>query len=700
MIRKRVAAIFVLCFLLLATVVLPVAASAYEGGSGITEGENNGVNAPTFDYAEDELDSPVVDVQVVEEATPLTWLGIAGVVLAVVAVGAFTVVYIMQDKKQKAQGKLRIGRWFIAGGVSLVFLAAGITGFCVNVGGEYNPYNFIGAAVSETVAPGTAGYTEELSLRKQLADFEQGTVYLPYDGTTNRSPHFWTKSEPSADYEQISLPEDKQNMYEYGNTEGMADDSNYWYVLPAADGSKNGVTEARFRLYVSTSAAYKDVRPYDKLRIRFRGQNPDSNSVNLSVYVETRLDKDNPVRTLVGTYNGNSGDLVDITLDLGVIPKESRQYVSHIAFCTSTQDIGSHVDGRSYQRNDIYSIEFYSTKQVSMTTTISNYQMESEYLGSVRYTLYGSYSPSGMYDSSDGKYKLWYGCSVPEAGASDVIWYMETVDPKLGWSEPVRLYIEDPEGKLNQPYNYGGDPTVVKVDGTFYMYFSALGPGWLGNRVYLATSADGINYTLYGEVVDCLPEEVQSPGGAYNYGAGGPSVLYKDGEFWLYYYTQAGAADSPDLDGVLLRKSTDGKTFGYPEQIVSTPNNVGGAIQPQGSIDVKWMEDLEIFVACDYDDYADNTPVLNGANVRIGISYDGVNFQWGDDAWQRPAQDFSSTITHNVGWIGDELGHGFETMFIVYGVNYMELYSSEGIAMMDERQLEWSRVKITAYIEE
>ena len=57
-------------------------------------------------------------------------------------------------------------------------------------------------------------------------------------------------------------------------------------------------------------------------------------------------------------------------------------------------------------------------------------------------------------------------------------------------------------------------------------------------------------------------------------------------------------------------------------------------------------------------------------------------------------------ITHNVGWIGDELGHGFETMFIVYGVNYMELYSSEGIAMMDERQLEWSRVKITAYIEE
>ena len=141
----------------------------------------------------------------------------------------------------------------------------------------------------------------------------------------------------------------------------------------------------------------------------------------------------------MGTYNGKSGDIAEITFDLGVISKADRPYVSHIVFRSNNNNVGNKQNGKSYQRNDLYGIEFYSTKKVSMTGVISNYQIESEYLGSVRYALYGSYSPTGMYDSADKKYKMWYGCSVPEAGASDVVWYMETVDPKLGWSEPLRI---------------------------------------------------------------------------------------------------------------------------------------------------------------------------------------------------------------------------------------------------------------------
>ena len=86
-----------------------------------------------------------------------------------------------------------------------------------------------------------------------------------------------------------------------------------------------------------------------------------------------------------------------------------------------------------------------------------------------------------------------------------------------------------------------GISSVSQLDGTYYMYFSGLEryTAHPPNKIYLATSKDGVNFTVYGAVVDV-------PKLGLGYGAGSPSVIYKDGKYYLYYYTQSPSNDYPN----------------------------------------------------------------------------------------------------------------------------------------------------------
>ncbi|MHB0998850.1 MAG: glycoside hydrolase family protein [Armatimonadota bacterium] len=92
------------------------------------------------------------------------------------------------------------------------------------------------------------------------------------------------------------------------------------------------------------------------------------------------------------------------------------------------------------------------------------------------------------------------------------------------------------------------DPTVVKVNGTFYLYYETSGefapregttPIEYNCSVYLATSTDGRNWTKWPnnrnpQPVVRVPAENLKPENR-RYGFGQPSVCYKDGRFILHY---------------------------------------------------------------------------------------------------------------------------------------------------------------------
>ena len=240
---------------------------------------------------------------------------------------------------------------------------------------------------------------------------------------------------------------------------------------------------------------------------------------------------------------------------------------------------------------------------------------------------------------------------------------------------PKRLLINDPKKLLvpyYQPPGYGGDPSVIKVNGIYYMYFSKIASNpkstsyWF-NQIYLATSTDGKNFTLFNTaIVDC-PD-----GGKAGYGSGSPSVVYKDGTFYLYYYSQY-----EPTGGFFLRTSKDGKSFGPATRL----GELAG--------DVVYVPSLKKWLMCYYTEEGQGGNFTSGG-VRIAVSNDGKSWTLGNNDNQLPAQNPYPSINHNPGWLRDPLGQGYKTMFLTYGYNDLPLLG-EG-TQMDARQLEWSRV--------
>lgn len=107
----------------------------------------------------------------------------------------------------------------------------------------------------------------------------------------------------------------------------------------------------------------------------------------------------------------------------------------------------------------------------------------------------------------------------------------------------------------------------------------------------------------------------------------------------------------------------------------TTPYEFGKAVATQntyGAADVKWMPSLGLWVCTDYTEGAEQGG-YEFDSVRIGFSKDGLNFSFTNEPLSRPIQDYTAKTCHNPGFIGNEYGYGFETMFLTYGVNDFSL---------------------------
>lgn len=132
----------------------------------------------------------------------------------------------------------------------------------------------------------------------------------------------------------------------------------------------------------------------------------------------------------------------------------------------------------------------------------------------------------------DGRFWMWYGAQNQEG--HDQI-HLAFSHDGISWdrceSNPVI-----PAGEAN----HVNDPTVVEVDGTFYMYYSYAPTGEM-DRIHLATSDDGMRWKPRGQVI--------SPGPMGTWDSlkvGRPSVIYEDGTFKLWYDGTEADPQHPD----------------------------------------------------------------------------------------------------------------------------------------------------------
>ncbi len=129
------------------------------------------------------------------------------------------------------------------------------------------------------------------------------------------------------------------------------------------------------------------------------------------------------------------------------------------------------------------------------------------------------YAPDVHY--FDGMYHMWYGGQGRDG--HDRIHYATSTDGRR-WTR----HLDNPVLECGSS-NHVNDPSVVRVGGTFYMYYTDAATGE-DDRIHLAVSNDGVNWRKAGRVLDTGPA-----GSWESFKVGRPSVLYENGSFKMWY---------------------------------------------------------------------------------------------------------------------------------------------------------------------
>jgi len=187
----------------------------------------------------------------------------------------------------------------------------------------------------------------------------------------------------------------------------------------------------------------------------------------------------------------------------------------------------------------------------------------------------------------NGKYKTWW----VRPSNFDAIFYAESVDLK-NWTNVNRVitFTPNPNVMIKHEGIQGmlGRPTVLHVDDTYYMYFEAPASSdpditatvleW-DNQIFLATSPDGLDWTIYTENGKPKPVVAMNPADMGNkiskeYGVGQPSAFYKDGTFYMYYCNVVGGVNE-----LKVATSADGRNFGDASSHVSLGLRNGAGVK-------------------------------------------------------------------------------------------------------------------------
>ena len=230
------------------------------------------------------------------------------------------------------------------------------------------------------------------------------------------------------------------------------------------------------------------------------------------------------------------------------------------------------------------------------------------------------YAPTIMHD---GVYRMWWCAGV----AGDHILYSEAEQLSGPWSTPTVVFAPAPQGFDNK---HVCDPSVVRVRGTYYMYYGGLevsdgGQAPFGTAIGVATSPDGIHWTRvnggqpivwpYRWPPQRLPDRADC--GDNVYGAGQPSVLYLDGHFYMTYTdTSAQGGNRCNGAGQYVLRSPDPTFQEEVEELqqggfrpYSTQAHTSFSLIEAFSVDWQFSDALDMFVLADVVGFGDQPGV-------------------------------------------------------------------------------------------
>jgi hypothetical protein len=294
---------------------------------------------------------------------------------------------------------------------------------------------------------------------------------------------------------------------------------------------------------------------------------------------------------------------------------------------------------------------------ISLASVANGVQLSGVYQG-IALTRPGdySYAPTSMIDN--GSTKCWFCTAGHSGGYDDTIYYTENFfTPQLVLcSSDNELCTDDyPTG---QDQIDTCDPTVVKVNGTYYMYYTSLilgGPYGSTNDLFLAMSQDGIHWTKYP--ANQPPAPIMEPFFGTAYGIGGASVVYDGSQFRMWF-----TFDKWWTDGnVWYATSTDGIHFQVINKIYPGPTtpNWGGAV------DVKYISGWGLW-------FMVSNPIAGDPDAQVlwNISRDGIHWLPYNESRRIPR---GAGQPHNPGIVGDSRGFvgdgtlGPQTFDVVFG---------------------------------
>jgi len=233
-------------------------------------------------------------------------------------------------------------------------------------------------------------------------------------------------------------------------------------------------------------------------------------------------------------------------------------------------------------------------------------------------------TPEGRYDwgpsvmrDDDGLYKMWwvrlggtgqekrfpFSARLPDGGVlsftypdwGDRVYYAESADG-VHWALGVAPMVLAP-AESRQEINHVGTPAVIKVSGTYFMYYEtcadylarqrADGSPYLEseyhNQVFVATSDDGRAW--HKRLSDRSPQPVVAAPrenldfGRQRYGLGQPSAFCRDGRFVLHYVDSCtGPGD------FIVRVEADNPYFHAARSFPLSLRSANGAAVPAGSV--------------------------------------------------------------------------------------------------------------------
>ncbi len=249
------------------------------------------------------------------------------------------------------------------------------------------------------------------------------------------------------------------------------------------------------------------------------------------------------------------------------------------------------------------------------------------------------------------------------------------------------------------------DPSVVFVDGLYWMYYTApqVGAPTPGtcNQIFLARSADGRSWTKFPDASH-PPQPVVPYSGTcagttpFEYGVGEPSVVFRDGRFWMFYY----GSTAPGVWREMLATSSDGVTF-TPGVSILDPGSTFGLTGG----DVKWIPGWNLWLlvgSVRTYPHLFPDPATKGI-MRWSISRDGIH--WLPQSFRPADRDFRTAKYQNMapGLLGNELGHLGDgrpattlTVPVVYGAGTVDARAWD----LDAMELTFSVEPLSGRLEE